>query len=112
MSEVQADEREAREIIENLRKELGDKLGSMTGIVLEGITAKEMTASLKETIELLWKESGFSLILVDPPEIEFKYRSHPPAQVMATAKNESAMRVMQLLNLLKPTHRIKPEEAK
>lgn len=102
---------EAGQIIESLRKELGDKLSTMTGIVLDGTTAGEMRDHLKETIDLLWQESGFNQILTEPPELEFKYRTHPPAQIFASPKNESAKRVMQMLNLMHPTHRIKKEKA-
>lgn len=105
--EQQITEAEALDVITRLKDELGDKMTSMTGIVLEGITAKEMADSLRETIELLWVESGFNLVLRAPPQIEFKYRTHPPAQVFATPLNESAKRLIQLLNLMHPTHRRK-----
>lgn len=106
MSE-QVTKEEAADVIERLKAELGDKLSDMRARPLEGVTKEELKSNLEETLNELWVESGFKLVLKDKPEVEFVEEGF---EVVARPKNESAKRLMQILNLMHPTHRIKRSE--
>lgn len=106
MSE-QVTKEEAADVIERLKAELGDRLSDMRARPLEGVTKEELKSNLEETLTELWVESGFKLVLRSKPEVEFVEEGF---EVVARPKNESAKRLMQILNLMHPTHRIKRSE--
>lgn len=103
-AEQEITKEEAQDVLDRLKAELGDKLSDMRARPLQGVTKEELKANLELVVIELWTTTGFNLVLTKKPVIEFVEEGF---EVVAKPKNESALRLMQMLNLMHPTHRIK-----
>lgn len=89
---------EAKRVLSGLKKEIGDKFCDMTAAPVNGFNDTELKRSLLATVIEVWRESGLNLVLIERPKIAFTDRIG--GGVHASPKNESAMRVMQILNAI------------
>lgn len=94
---------ETQALVKAFREELGDSKLSTIVLLTSEENKPKMIATFKNAAMEFWEQTGFKDVFPVPPEIEFDTTMR--CRVVARPKNECALRIMQALNVMEPTHR-------
>lgn len=88
---------EAAEILGHIKSTLKDTNGPMRANPVKGTTRKQIEKELADHVHETWMELGFYLLLPAKPTLKFEADGFA---IRAIPTNESALRSMQMLNMV------------
>lgn len=94
-AERESHKKTLEKLIEGIKAELGDEKADMTAITHAGYTEQQKKDYLIDAINGAYEAGHMYLVLPEKPKVKFEFVGE---RLVAKPDNESALRIMQILN--------------